>query len=184
MNKRKIIAHVATSADGFIGRPDGNLDWLDRPAPKGHYGMVAFLKSIDTMVWGRKTFDEAASRGGTDPFGSNIKHYVFSHNAPGAAASGVEFVNQPIPEFASRLRTTPGKDIWMMGGAGVIGSFLDAGEIDEFILHVIPVFIGEGIPLIQARRRSQELTLLSIRKFPDGVVRLHYRVTYQAVRVE
>jgi dihydrofolate reductase len=58
----------------------------------------------------------------------------------------VEFVTEPVKAFASRLRATPGKQIWMMGGAGLSASFLDAGEIDEFDLHVIPVFIGEGIP--------------------------------------
>jgi dihydrofolate reductase len=63
-----------------------------------------------------------------------------------------------------------------MGGAGVIASFLDEGAIDEFIIHVVPIFIGEGIPLIEARRRSVRLKLLSSRNYPDGVVRLHYAV--------
>jgi len=65
----------------------------------------------------------------------------------------------------------------MMGGGGIISSFLDAGEIDEFIIHVIPVFIGEGIPLIAPRHRTVPLKLLSTKKFPDGVVRLHYKVS-------
>jgi dihydrofolate reductase len=64
----------------------------------------------------------------------------------------------------------------MMGGGGIIASFLDAGEIDEFIIHVIPTFIGEGIPLIAPKRRGVELKLLSVRDYPDGVVRLHYVV--------
>jgi riboflavin biosynthesis pyrimidine reductase len=64
----------------------------------------------------------------------------------------------------------------MMGGAGIIGSFLDAGAIDEFVIHVIPTFIGEGIPLIAPKRRTVLLKLLSIKKYPDGVVRLHYAV--------
>jgi len=64
----------------------------------------------------------------------------------------------------------------MMGGAGLIASFLDAGEIDEFIVHVIPTFIGEGIPLVAPKRRSIPLRLVSSRRFPDGVVRLRYAV--------
>jgi dihydrofolate reductase len=88
----------------------------------------------------------------------------------------VEFVKEPLSEFAKRLRAMPGKDIWMMGGGGIIASFLDAGEIDEFIIHVIPTFIGEGIPLIAPKRRNVELKLLSVRDYPDGVVRLHYAV--------
>ena len=60
---------------------------------------------------------------------------------------GFEFVKESISKFAKQLRSQKGKDIWMMGGAGIIASFLDKGEIDEFIIHVIPTFIGEGIPL-------------------------------------
>jgi len=74
------------------------------------------------------------------------------------------------------LRAQKGKDIWMMGGGGIIGSFLDAGAIDEFIIHVIPTFIGEGIPLIAPRHRTVPLKLLAVKKFSDGVVRLHYSV--------
>jgi dihydrofolate reductase len=88
----------------------------------------------------------------------------------------VEFVRDSIGRFAKRMREAPGKDVWMMGGAGLIGSFLDAGEIDEFVIHVVPVFIGEGIPLISPRHRRVPLRLLSTRRFPDGVVKLHYAV--------
>ena len=59
VHKRKIIVYIATSADGFIARTDGSVDWLDRPRPKGDYGMGAFYKSIDTILWGRKTCDMA-----------------------------------------------------------------------------------------------------------------------------
>ena len=59
VRKRKIIVYIATSADGFIARADGSVDWLDRPRPKGNYGMGAFYKSIDTILWGRKTYETA-----------------------------------------------------------------------------------------------------------------------------
>jgi dihydrofolate reductase len=164
---RKIIVYIATSADGFIARPDGSFDWLDRPRPKGNYGMGAFYKSIDTVLWGRKTCDMAV----------DFQNYVFTRSLPQTPApAGVEFVSEPIKAFATRLREKKGKDIWMMGGAGIIASFLDEGEIDEFMIHVIPKFIGEGIPLIAPGRRNVGLKLVSCTKFPDGVVRLHYTV--------
>jgi dihydrofolate reductase len=74
----------------------------------------------------------------------------------------------------TRLRKKKGKDIWMMGGAGIIASFLDEGEIDEFMIHVIPKHIGEGIPLIAPGRRTVPLRLISCTKFTGGVVKLHY----------
>ena len=88
----------------------------------------------------------------------------------------MQFVSEPVKAFAKRLRATPGKQIWMMGGAGLIASFLDANEIDEFDIHVIPVFIGEGIPLVAPRHRDIPLRLRSAQKYPDGVVRVRYQV--------
>jgi dihydrofolate reductase len=177
---RKIIVYIATSADGYIARPDGDVDWLNRPETAGHYGMRSFYRSIDTMLWGRKTYEVALDfqKQGIPgaAFDSKVKHYVFSRRPPHAAPASVEFVTEPIPAFVTRLRATPGKHIWMMGGAGLIGSFLDEGEIDEFIIHVIPTFIGEGIPLVAPRHRSVRLGLRASRRYSDGVVRLHYAV--------
>lgn len=173
---RKIIVSIATSADGFIARLDGSVDWLDRPRTAGDYGMSDFFKSIDTILWGRKTYDMALGMKGGGGFGGKTKNYVFTHHPPAKSKAKIEFVNEPINEFASRLRDLPGKDIWMMGGGGLIASFLDAGELDEFIIHVIPTFIGEGIPLIAPKKRTVELTLLSTHPYEDGVVRMHYAV--------
>jgi dihydrofolate reductase len=176
--RRKIVVYVAASADGYIARPDGGVEWLDRPRPAGNYGMGAFFKSIDTILWGRKTYDVALGfTGGRGVgYGDRVKNYVFSRRPPKSHAPDVEFVREPIRAFAKRLRAVPGKDVWMMGGAGLIGSFLDAGEIDELVLHVIPTIIGEGIPLIAPRHRLVPLRLLSTRRFADGVVKLHYAV--------
>jgi dihydrofolate reductase len=180
MAKRKIIVSIATSADGFIARKDGGIDWLERPRPKGDYGMGDFWKSIDTILWGRKTYElvlkfEKEGKASPDMW-SGVKNYAFSRHPPRKVIPGFEFVKEPIKEFAQRLRAEKGKHIWMMGGGGLIASFLDEGEIDEFIISVIPVFIGEGIPLIAPRHRTVLLKLLSTKEFPDGVLRLHYAV--------
>jgi dihydrofolate reductase len=175
--ERKIIVYIATSADGYIARPDGNVDWLNRPRTAGDYGMGAFFKTIDTILWGRKTYGIGLeNEGGLGVYGSSIKNYIFSRRPPKKQAPGAEFVKEPLGEFAKRLRAAPGKDIWMMGGAGIIASFLDVGEIDEFIIHIIPTFIGEGIPLIAPRHREVQLKLMTVRDYSDGVVRLHYAV--------
>lgn len=70
----------------------------------------------------------------------------------------------------------PGKDVWLVGGGELIAAFLDAGEIDEFILHVMPVLIGEGLPLLAPRHREVPLDLLDTHAYPDGVLRLRYAV--------
>ncbi len=175
--KRKIIVEIATSADGYIARPDGNVDWLSQPKLKGDHGLVAFTKTIDTILWGRKTVTKGLELGmQVSWYGANTKHYVFSRNPQASPIPGFEFVREPIKSFARQLRAGRGKHIWMMGGAEIIGAFLDEGEIDEFSIHVIPILIGEGIPLIAPRHRLVPLKLISTKKYPDGVVHLNYRV--------
>lgn len=179
--RRKIIVYIATSADGYIARPDGDVEWLNRRTRNVDYGIGKFYSTIDTILWGRKTYDWLLSyskkHGKTKGlFDTELANYVFSRKPPKRAPPGVEFVKEPVKVFAQRLRATPGKQIWMMGGGGLIASFLDAGEIDEFDIHIIPVFIGEGIPLIAPRHRDVTLRLLSSRKYPDGAVRVRYSV--------
>jgi dihydrofolate reductase len=179
-NRRKIIVHIATSADGYIARPDGDIEWLaKRPAPKGFYGIGKFMKSIDAILIGRKTYDLSMQLGAK--FDTKTPHYVFSRRpAPASVPAGVEFVSEAVGAFAKRLRTAKGKDIWMMGGGEIIASFLDEGAIDDFIISVIPTFIGEGLPLIARRHRQVPLRTQSVRRFPDGVVQVHYQVQQTA----
>ena len=181
MPKRKIIVNIATSADGYIARTDGSLDWLTRrPAPKGFYGLPKFSRSIDAKILGRKTFDLSVKMGAN--FSADDVHYVFSRRpSPASVPAGVQFVTDSIRSFAERLRKQTGKNIWMMGGGEIIGSFLDEDAIDEFIINVVPMFTGEGIPLIAPRHREVPLRLLSLHQFPDGVVQLQYDVQHSRI---
>lgn len=181
MPRRKIVVHIATSVDGYIARPDGDVEWLNRRPRDVDYGTREFYSTIDTILWGRKTYDWLLNyfkmRGKTKGlFDRKVANYVFSRKPPKRAAPGAAFVSEPVKTFAQRLRATPGKNVWMMGGAGLIASFLDAGEIDEFDIHVIPVLIGEGIPLVAPRHRDVPLRLRSSKKYPDGAVRMRYEV--------
>jgi dihydrofolate reductase len=171
---RRIIYYAATSADGYIARPDGDVAWLDRPRPKGNYGMGAFFKSVDTVLMGRETY-EVGRRFGQEGHPGK-RNYVFTRKHLRTRASNVEFVRSPVGDFARRLRAEKGKDVWLMGGAALAASFLDEGQIDEFVIHVVPVFIGEGISLVAPTRRSINLSLISTRAYSDGVVRLHYSI--------
>ncbi len=147
--------------------------------------MMKFYRTIDTILWGRKTYNWALAyqkKSGSKEriFDENVANYIFSRKPPKKPAPGAQFVSEPLKAFARRLRSQPGKNIWMMGGGELIASFLDAGEIDEFHINVIPVFIGKGVPLIAPRHRDISLKLLSTRKFADGVVQLHYAVNKTA----
>ena len=114
--ERKIVVHIATSADGYIARTDGGLDWLtERPAPKGFYGMPQFMRSVDATILGRKTFDASIRLG--MKFRRNDGHHVFSR-CPPADRAGANFVTEPIRDFVARLKSAGGKTVWLMGGGG------------------------------------------------------------------
>jgi dihydrofolate reductase len=151
-SRRKVIVHIGTSADGYIARPDGDLEWpTSRPAPAGFYGMNGLTKTIDTTVLGRKTY-EASLR-----MGRSSTRRVAASSSPG-------------------MRHQPR----LMGGGELIASFLDEHAIDELVMSVVPVFIGDGIPLIARRHRHVPMDLQSVERFEDGLVQLRYRVQNHA----
>lgn len=106
---RKIVVYIATSADGFIARPDGDVAWLDRPRTAGDYGMGAFYKKIDTVLMGRKTYDVALKFGQTSYPGK--RNYIFSRTPRRGTVANAEFVSDEVGEFARQLRSSEGKDI-------------------------------------------------------------------------
>jgi len=111
VKQRKVIVHIGTSADGYIARPDGGLEWLtSRPAPKGFYGMDAFMKSVDTRLLGRRTYEVSLRMGAK--FDTKNRTIVFSRQPrPADAPAGVEFVNGSIAQLAAALQdsVTPGR---------------------------------------------------------------------------
>lgn len=110
-------------------------------------------------------------------FDSKTRTIVFSRQAPPADAPlGAQFVSEAIGPFMRRLREEPDKDVWLMVGGDLIASFLDANAIDEFVISVTRVFIGDGIPLLARRHRHVPLELRSAERFEDGLVQLRYRV--------
>ena len=179
---KKIIAYLATSADGFIARPDGDVSWLNRPHLSDQYGMDTFLRSVDTVIMGRETFETGQKLGGALIDGK--RNIVLSRSMPSFAVPGATVENAPPLELANRLRQEKGRNIWLMGGADVFGSFLSSGVLDEIIIHIVPVLIGTGISLLDATPREVELKLRSSRRFADGVVRIHYDIDRTAPSAE
>ena len=172
MSGRRMIAYLAISLDGFIARPDGGVDWLDRPQPKGAYGMGAFVRSIDTVVMGRGTYEIGKKLG--QPTFPGKRNIIVSKTLD-EAPKGAELWRSSVSRLAKRLRAEESDaHVWVFGGAKLFAGFLDAKELDELILHVMPVAIGEGIPLFAPKKRTAEMTLRSSKAFSDGVVRLDY----------
>jgi dihydrofolate reductase len=166
---RKTVLGLGISLDGYIARPDGAVDFLFMPKD---YSMGPFFATIDTAIMGRKTYDVALKMGGGGFSDSKMKNCVFSHSHPPGERRGVTFVNEPIKRFLAKLRKRPGKDIWLMGGGELARDFLNDDLVDELYIGIVPVLIGEGIPLFPSGFPEREFTLLENKTFSRGLIAL------------
>ncbi len=171
---RRVVLYIAASLDGFIARKDGSIDWLPPVDPEGEdYGYREFYDSIDTVLMGRKTWEQ--SRGfEEEPFKG--KRVVVFTRRKRPNDKGVEFVSD-LAGFTRGLRSAPGRDIWLVGGSEVISSLMNAGLVEEIILTVIPVILGAGIPLFEGIRNEIRLELSKSMKYGNGLVQLRYFVS-------
>ena len=115
---RKVIYFVATSLDGYIASKAGGVEWL---FTDGDYGTTAFMKTVDTILMGRKTYDKAKKYGFS--FFKGKKIYVFTKSQKNKPVDGVEIVNKDALSFTRNLLKKKGKNIWLMGG-GILASSL------------------------------------------------------------
>lgn len=166
---RKIKLFIASSLDGFIAREDGSIDWLPQ---SGNSGYEEFFKTIDTVIIGRKTYEQILAFGKYPYEGK--KSYVLTKNTTIKKEGNVEFVFE-AEKLVKELISSSGKDIWLVGGAELVSVFLNQDLIDEIILSIIPVVLGKGIPLFKNIRRETKLQLLKTREY-DELVELNYKV--------
>ncbi len=170
---RSVVLGLGISIDGYIARPDDTVDFLFMPKD---YSMAPFFATIDTAVMGRRTFDIAQKMGGVS-YGPSIKCYVFSHSQPPGEREGLTFVNQSPTAFITKLRKCPGKDIWLMGGGELVRDFLKADLVDELYIGVVPVLLGEGIPLFPRGFPQRNFSLVENKTFSRGLISLKYKRT-------
>jgi dihydrofolate reductase len=168
---RKVVLGLGMSLDGYIARPTGAVDFLFMPKD---YSMAPFFATIDTAIMGRKTLDAALKMSGGS-VAQGLATYVFSHSKPPGERDGLTFVNQSPTAFVRRLRKRRGKDIWLMGGGELARAFLKADLVDELYLGVVPVLLGEGIPLFPSGFPQRNFSLLENKTFSKGMITLKYK---------
>lgn len=170
---RKIIVFIAQSLDGYIAREDGSLDWLDSVQREGEdYGYEAFVSNTDTVLMGRKTYEKVLSFGVEFPH-KNRNTYVITRQ-PQISEGNIHFYSGDLSQLIEQIRKTPGKNIFVDGGAELILGLLQENLIDEWIISIIPKLIGGGISLFKSGFPGQDLTLVSVKHFESGLVQLHY----------
>ena len=169
---RKIIYAAGTSLDGYIARPDGSVDFLHlKPS---NYSMGPFFKTIDVGLMGRKTYEAGVrmNKGKFESFG--LRCYVFSRSLLEGERGGAVFVGEEPKRVAEELRKKQGKDIWLAGGGELAREFLREDLVDELYLGIVPVLIGEGIPLFAPGFPQREFTLTESKTYSGGLITLKY----------
>lgn len=173
MNNRKIILYIAVSLDGYIARGNNDIDWLSVvESPVEDYGYSKFIKTVDTVIMGRKTYDTVLSFGIAFPH-RDKKCYVLSKSRKGKDEN-VEYYNEDIGELISMLRKIKGTNIFIDGGAEIVFELMKRNLIDEYVISIVPIFIGEGISLFKNGRPEQNLKLMNSITYPSGLVQLWY----------
>ncbi|HBN9972192.1 TPA: dihydrofolate reductase [Pseudomonas aeruginosa] len=172
--KPHLIYYVATSLDGFIARPDGSVDWLDRFAVGGNdHGYNGFYQGIDGLLMGRGTYDIVRGFGDWPYPGKPCQ--VLTRNPRESAVEGVELRHGTPQEGLARLGEQGCRRVWLAGGGSLAGSCLAAGLLDEVIVSVIPQLLGAGIPLF-AGGCERRLQLLEQHGYNSGIVQMRYQV--------
>ncbi len=167
---RKVVLGLGISLDGYIARLDGSVDFLFMPRD---YSMAEFFASVDTAIMGRKTLEVSLKMGGGD-FGSPMASYVYSRTLESGKRDGVTFTRKSPSALIRELRKKPGKNIWLMGGGEMAREFLKADLVDELYIGMVPVLLGEGIPLFPPGFPQREFSLVENKTYSRGMIALRY----------
>jgi Dihydrofolate reductase len=177
-NERKVILYIAQSLDGFIAREDNDISWLSVIQQKDEdYGYGEFVKSIDTVIMGRKTYEKVLSFGIEYPH-KDKKSYILSKTVKGSK-DNLEFYNDSIEFLIEKLKNVKGKDIFIDGGAEIVKEFRSKNLIDQYIISIVPIMIGKGIRLFKETDAENKLKLLDYKVFSSGLVQLKYETALE-----
>jgi dihydrofolate reductase len=170
---RQLILYIAMSLDGYIAKDEDNLDFLSVvESPGEDYGYSAFQQEIDTLIWGRKTYDKVQSFG--IEFPHKDKRCIVLSNSKKGRDENVEFFGGNLKTLISELKQEKGKNIYCDGGGEVVYGLLKDALIDRMIISIIPHLVGNGVRLFKNGRPEQKLKLTKSITFPSGLVQLWY----------
>jgi dihydrofolate reductase len=169
----KTILYIAVSLDGFVAGRDDDISWLFRYNDV-EYGYNEFFSSIGAIIQGRRAYDIEIQHGWEKAH--PLPTFVLSRHLPKRKPqrADVVFTAEDIAAVLKKAKQLTQKDVWIEGGANVAQQFLDRGLIDRIVLSVVPVILGDGIPLFGKAPQPIELSLQEVKRFDKGLVQLVY----------
>lgn len=183
---RSIILYIAMSLDGYIADTNGSVDWLagDGSAPDANAEDAAFFQSIDTIILGRRTYDQITTELSPEawPYEPFMTYVITHHPLPDQA--NIRFTDESPSALVRRLRRQSGKSIWICGGATIVQSLLRENLIDRLQITIIPTLLGSGIRLFDILDHEKPLRLIHTRT-AGGMVELTYekRTTHTSLNL-
>ncbi|MGL5277240.1 dihydrofolate reductase family protein [Myroides sp.] len=174
---RKVSLFIAMSLDGYIAKPNDDLSFLSLVEKEGEdYGYTTFTKNVDTVIIGRKTFDWVVRELGTAHYDTGERSvYVVTSDKSRVNTEHITFYADGVANLIKELRQVEGNDIYCDGGAEVINELLKHDLIDEMIISIIPVLLGDGTRLFKDGRGEQILELVEAKSFSTGLTQVHYK---------
>lgn len=175
---REVILYIATSLDGYIADENGSVDWLEAfPNPdQVDYGYNEFYQEIDTILMGRKSYEQIMGFDVEFPF-SDKKNYVFTRSTDKQGDKHAKYISADAADFVSSLKKKAGKEIWLLGGAGLNTTLLEHKLIDRMIITQTPILLGKGIPLFHEFSDHVHLKLLSTENYPTtGFIQTQHQI--------
>lgn len=177
MNQRKVILYIAQSLDGYIARSNHKLDWLPQSMASNMESFYQnFSQKIDTVLMGRQTYEQITTVLSPNEWLYTHYHsYIWTHGSY-SSTKNITFTDDDIVEFVSKLKTQEGKDIWVLGGAHLAHPLIKEGLIDDYMITIVPVILGEGISLF--KREPSPTQFLQLQQCFDaqGMIQTHYTV--------
>jgi dihydrofolate reductase len=170
---RKLTFGCATSLDNYIAGPGGAIDWI-LWSNESSAAMAAQWKAVDTVLWGRKTFEFALRHGQNQGYPGK-KNLVFSRTL-GSLDGPVTLVTEDAVEYIRSLKNQGGKEIHLMGGGELARSLFEAGLIDQIRCNIHPLLLGSGVPHFHPMRRPIQLERIECRPFESGCISITYKV--------
>jgi len=172
---RKLSLFIATSLDGYIAKPNDDLSFLKFVEKEGEdYGYSEFTAKVDTIILGRKTYDYVLKEMGASHYDNGQRDvYVITRTARPRQGRTTFFTGE-LTDLVQRLKSVRGKNIYCDGGAEIIHVLLRHDLIDECIISIIPVLVGNGTRLFKDNRPEQQLEFVSAKSFDTGLIQLHY----------
>jgi dihydrofolate reductase len=174
---RQIKLYIAVSLDGKIAGKDGDLSWLDKFSgpDQTDYGYDDFLNSVDTTLMGNNTYKQLLGFGIDFPYRGK-KNFVFTRNTELREDENVKYISIAPVSFVKDLKSSAGDDIWLIGGGQINTLLLNAHLIDELIIFIIPVVLGEGVPLFGNIPDETNPEMIKTKTYSNGVVEINYRI--------